>query len=194
MTDLRVFRDEPFLRHRLRMIPLAELKRFEAFDEAKVTRLVAKIREEQTFFNPISVVRELIVIDGANRLEALRRLGARFVPCVVYDYSEVELLGNVHFIDNGVTTRLSEFSPEAGERVEFPRRSPEDIQAAAESGQLIPNGETFHQVAQSVIRLPIPLAALMSNEPFDLGAEIERRMTSGQIRFYPASVYVCDEW
>lgn len=176
------------------MIPLPALRRFEAFDEAKVARLVEKIRADRVFYNPISVVRELIVIDGANRLEALRRLEARFVPCVVYDYSEVELLGNVHVIDNGVTTRLSEFPREGGERVEFPRRTPQDIQAAADSGQLIPNGETFHRVMQSVIRLPIPLEALMSNEPFDLAAELERRMTSGQIRFYPAGVYVCDEW
>lgn len=187
-------RDEHFLRERLRMVPITELKRYEAHDEAKVETLVAKIRADRTFFNPVSVVREMIVIDGANRLEALRRLDARTVPCLVYDYSEIDLLGNVHFINNGVVTRLSEFARESGERVEFPRRSPQDIRAAAESGKLIPNGETFHRVSQSVIRLPIPLDALTSNVPFNLAAHIERRIASGQIRFYPAGVYVCDEW
>ncbi len=100
------------------------------------------------------------MIDGANRFEALRRLGARAVPCVVYDYSDIDLLGNVHFINNGMKTRLSEFAREQGERIEFPRRTPADIRAAAENGQLVPNGETFHRVPQSVVRLPIPLDAL----------------------------------
>jgi hypothetical protein len=185
--------DEQFLRERLRMVPMAELKRYEAFDEAKVARLVAKIHADGVFFTPLSVVREMIVIDGANRFEALRRLDARHVPCVVYDYSEIELLGNVHFINNGVTTRLSEFSREEGERVEFPRRSPQDIRAAVESGRLIPNGETFHRVPRSVIRLPIPLSALTAATPFDLAANIESRISAGQIRLYQPGVYVCDE-
>jgi len=187
-------RDESFLRERLRMVPIAELRRFEAHDDAKVERLVAKIRTERVFFNPVSIVREMIVIDGANRFEALRRLGARVVPCVIYDYSEIDLLGNVHFIQQGVTTRLSEFAREQGDRIEFPRRTPADIQAAATSGQLIPNGETFHRVPQSVIRLPIPLDALTGAGPFDLAEYLDRRIASGQIRFYQSSVYVCDEW
>jgi len=186
--------DEQFFRNRLRMVPIAKLKRYEAFDAAKVAKLVAKIHADGTFFNPLSVVREMIVIDGANRLEALRRLDAKQVPCVIYDYSEIDLLGNVHFINNGVTTRLSEFSCEMGERVEFPRRSPQDIRVAAESGKLIPNGETFHRVPQSVIRLPIPLSALTSATAFDLAASIDSRIASGQIRFYQSGVYVCDEW
>jgi cytidyltransferase-like protein len=187
-------RDEQFLRERLRMVPVEQLRRYEEHDESKVQHLVAKISSERVFFNPISIVRENIVIDGANRFEALRRLGAKAVPCVVYDYSDVDLLGNVHFINNGVRTRLSEFAPERGERIEFPLRTPADIRAAADSGNLIPNGETFHRVPQSVIRLPIPLDALLSNEPFDLATFIEQRIEKGQIRFYQSSVYVCDEW
>lgn len=187
-------RDEHFLRERLRMVPIDQLKRYEAHDDAKVERLAAKIRAERVFFNPISVVREMIVIDGANRFEALRRLGAKTAPCVIYDYSDVDLLGNVHFINNGVKTRLSEFAREQGERIEFARRTPKDICEAAESGQLIPNGETFHRVPQSVIRLPIPLEALTADTPFDLAGYIDRRISEGQIRFFQSSVYVCDEW
>jgi cytidyltransferase-like protein len=187
-------RDEQFLRERLRMVPVADMRIYEAYDDAKVQRLVAKIRAEQVFFNPVSVVRELIVIDGANRFEALKRLGAKHVPCVVYDYSDVDLLGNVHFITNGVKTRLSEFAREQGERIEFPRRTPDDIRAAVARGELIPNGETFHRVPQSVIRLPIPLSALTGPEAFDITGFVEQRIRDGQIRFYQSSVYVCDEW
>ncbi|HEY8509738.1 MAG TPA: adenylyltransferase/cytidyltransferase family protein [Steroidobacteraceae bacterium] len=187
-------RDERFLRERLRMVPVAELRRFEAHDEPKVQRLIAKIREDRVFFNPLSIVREMIVIDGANRFEALRQMGAKWAPCVVYDYSDVDLLGNVHFINNGVKTRLSEFAREEGERIEFPRRTPADIRKAAETGELIPNGETFHRVPQSVIRLPVPLDALMSETPFDLARFVDDRIREGQIRFYQSCVYVCDEW
>lgn len=187
-------RDEQMLRERLRMVPVSELRRYEAHDDAKVVRLVAKIESEGVFFNPLSIVRELIVIDGANRFEALRRLGARQVPCVVYDYSDVDLLGNVHFINKGVKTRLSEFAREQGERIEFARRTPDDIRAAVDKGEIIPNGETFHRVPQSVIRLPIPLAALRAEQPFDLVGFIDQRIRDGNVRFFQSSVYVCDEW
>jgi cytidyltransferase-like protein len=187
-------RDERFLRERLRLVPIGDLKRYEAHDDAKVARLVAKITTDRVFFNPISIVREMIVIDGANRLEALRQLGARGVPCVIYDYSDIDLLGNVHYINHGIRTRLSEFAREEGERIEFPRRTPADIRAAVESGQLIPNGETFHRLPQSVIRLPVPLEALTSETPFDLAEEVDRRIRSGQIRYFQSGVYVCDEW
>lgn len=187
-------RDERFLRERLRLVPIGDLRRFEAHDPAKVERLVAKISSDGVFFNPIAVVREMIVIDGANRLEALRALGASFVPCVIYDYSEVDLLGNVHYVNQGVVTRLSEFAREEGERIEFPQRTPADILAATESGGLIPNGETFHRLPQSVIRFPIPLDSLLNSEGFDLAAEVDRRIRSGQIRYFQSGVYVCDEW
>lgn len=187
-------RDERFLRECLRMVPVDQLKRYEAFDEPKVQKLVTRISGEGVFFNPISIVKELVVIDGANRFEALRRLGAREAPCVVYDYSDIDLLGNVHFINNGVRTRLSEFAREEGERIEFPRRTPQDILETVKKGGLIPNGETFHRVPQSVVRLPIPLAALTDERPFDLSAHIGRLINEGQIRFYQSSVYICDEW
>lgn len=187
-------RDERFLRDRLRMVPIEELKRFEAHDEAKTLRLTEKISSEGVFFNPLSIVREMIVIDGANRLEALRKLGATQVPCVIYDYSDIDLLGNVHYINNGVKTRLSEFAREQGERIEFLRRTPAEIRAAAESGRLIPNGETFHRVPHSVIRLPVRLEALKSETPFDLEEELDRRIKCGTIRYFQSSVYICDEW
>jgi len=193
-VSLSTRRDEHFLLDRVRMVPAGQLKRYEAHDEDKVEKLLGRIRTERSFFNPISIVREMIVIDGANRFEALRRLGARWVPCVVYDYSDIDLLANVHFINDGRKTRLSEFAREQGARVEFPRRTPKDIREAAESGQLLPNGETFHRVPQSVIRLPIPVEALFADAPFDLTGYLQRRIADGQVRFYQSSVYVCDEW
>jgi cytidyltransferase-like protein len=187
-------RDESFLLEQVRLFLLDELRLFEDYDEAKVDRLCEKIAIDDVFLNPISIVLEKIVIDGANRLEALRRLGCRQIPCVVYDYADVDLIGNVHFINEGKTTRLSEFARTVGTKVEFPHRTPADILAAVDAGRLIPNGETFHRVPQSVIRLPVPLAKLRDPSGFDLTALIRERIERGQIRFCQRATYVCDEW
>lgn len=187
-------RDEELLRDNLRVLTPNELLLFEDFEEAKVQRLVSKIKEEGTFNSPISIVTEGIVIDGVNRLEALKRLGATGVPCVVYNYADIDLIGNVHFVNQGKVTRLSEFARSDGERIEFPRRTPDDIRAAAREERLIPNGQTFHRVPYSVIRFPIPLSALCQKEPFDLGRAVQERIVAGQIRFYQSATYVCDEW
>jgi cytidyltransferase-like protein len=192
-AERSVRRDEAVLMQNLRSMPIGELRIYEEFDEAKVRRLVERIEHSATFLNPISIVREGIVIDGVNRLEALRRLGARQAPCVVYDYTDVDLLANVHFVQDGKRTRLSEFAREDGERIEFPRRSPQDILHAVERGQMIPNGETFHRVPYSVIRLPVALE-LLRHETFDLAAHVRARIEAGEVRFFQSSVYVCDEW
>lgn len=187
-------KDEQFLLERLRVFGIDQLRLFERYDEDKVRRLQRKIASEGCFLNPISVVREKVVVDGVNRLEALRRLGAKHVPCVIYDYDEIDLVGNVHYILDGKVTRLSEFARERGERREFRRRSPDDILRAAETGELIPNGETFHRVPQSVVRLRIPLASLTADVGPDLTAIVRERIEAGAIRFFQSSVYLCDEW
>ena len=187
-------RDERFLMEQVRIFPTETLKLFERFDETKTQRLVQIIERTGFFINPIAVVRERIVIDGVNRLEALKRLGAQHIPCVVYDYADVDLMANIHFVHDGQTTRLSEFARTAGQRIEFPQRTPADILSAVEAGELIANGETFHRVPQNVVRLPIPLAALQSATAFDVTALIRQRIAAGQIRFFQSSTYICDEW
>lgn len=177
-----VRRDEMMLLNSVRAIPLPKLRLYEEYDEEKVLRLVDRISASGLFLNPIAVVEELVVIDGVNRLEALRRLGATVVPCVVYNYGDVDLQGNVHFIKDGKKSRLSEFAPEHDERIVFPARTPDDIIEAAKTGQMIPNGETFHRLPFCVIRIPIALASLRSGD-LDLHAELKVRFAAGQVRF-----------
>lgn len=187
-------RDEELLHEQVRMFDLDELKIYERFEEQKVQRLHGCIQEQGVFLNPISVVKERIVIDGVNRLEAIRRLGAKRVPCVVFDYADVDLQANVHYIHEGRRTRLSEFCRAQGDRVEFPMRTPADIRRTVQEGSYIANGETFHRVPQNVVRLPIPLDALTSDEEFDLRSFVQSRIDQGQIRFLQAATYICDEW
>lgn len=192
-------KDETFLLTHLRMVKIEDLKLYEQYDEEKVLRLMEKISGDGFFSNPISVVEEMIVIDGVNRLEAGRRLGFQMIPCLVFPYDEIDLVGNVHFIKNGKKTRLSEFAAEEGKRIEFPARTPQEIRDCVAAGKMIPNGETWHRVPQSVVRLPIPLVMLFDREIIERGewsleAFIKEKIASGMIRFYPSNVYVCDEW
>lgn len=184
--------DTQFLIDHLRLVRIEDLRLYEQYDEEKVKRLVEKISREGIFRNPISIVREMIVIDGNNRLEALRRIGAKWIPAVMYDYADIDLVGNVHFIKDGKRTRLSEFCKEEGKRIEFPRRTPEEIIETTAAGKMIPNGETFHRVPQNVIRFPIPIKDL--EEGFDMAERIRAKIDAGMIRFYQTPVYVCDEW
>jgi cytidyltransferase-like protein len=185
-------RDEQFLLDHVRLVPIDSLLLYEEFDEQKVNKLVAKIGTEGVFHNPISIVKENIVIDGNNRLEALRRMAVKWVPVVMYDYNDIDLVGNVHYISGGKRTRLSEFAPEVGEKIEYKKRTPREILEAVQNGTMIPNGETFHRVPHSVIRLPIPLKMLSTG--FDMQEFLKKKIEKGAIRFYQSSVYVCDEW
>jgi cytidyltransferase-like protein len=191
-VERSVRRDNDLILNNLSLVKIDVLKSYEEFEESKVLKLVEKIKKEGVFFNPISIVREMVVIDGNNRLEALKRLGCRFVPVVVYHYKDIDLLGNVHYFNNGIKTRLSEFAMESKEKIEFEKRSPDDIFKAIEEKKMIPNGETFHRVPFSVIRLPISLKDLING--FDFNAFLSDRIKNGKIRFYQSNVYVCDEW
>ena len=59
---------------------------------------------------------------------------------------------------------------------------------------MIPNGETFHRVPQSVIRLPSRSRLFSAATPFDLAAALDERINDGKIRYFQSGVYVCDEW
>ena len=96
--------DVNILRSQLDVISFDSLILFEKFDPIRTERLVKKIFDEQDFFNPITVALykgKYIVIDGVNRLEALRRLGVKNIFVCLVDYcsrSQVELKNNAHFL------------------------------------------------------------------------------------------------
>lgn len=184
--------DRDFIMTRVKLLPIADLLIYEQYDEEKVARLTEKIRVEQCFFNPITVTESNIVIDGVNRLEALTRLGARHVTCLQVDYKDVDLVPNIHYRNGKKITRMSEFGSMEGERIEFPKYTKEDIARLAKEGPKVENGATWHKVKTAVIRLRVPLEYLMDGCDFD--AFLKSVIAKGDIRYYPANVYVCDEW
>lgn len=185
--------DRDFIFKNVKLVPIEELRLYERYEEGKVLKLMEKIQATQVFFNPITVNEYKIVIDGVNRLEALRRLKVQHVPCLVVNYKDIELAQNVHFKKkDGTITRLSEFNDSEGERIEFPRYTKEDIIRMVQEGEMVDNGATWHKVPIAVIRLRIPLDKLITG--FDFDVFLKSTIAAGNIRYYPANVYVCDEW
>jgi len=184
--------DKEFILKRVKFVNLEELQFYELFDEEKVVKLTKKIENDGCFFNPITINEYKIVIDGVNRVEALKRLGAKYVTALEVDYKDVDLLANVHYKKDGKVVRMSEFGNTEGERISFPRYSKDDIIHMAKSGTMIQNGATWHRVKYSVARLRIPLVSLIKG--VDFNSYMQEVVDKGNIRYYPANTYICDEW
>lgn len=106
ITRAAVFRNDiELVRKQLTIKAINELSLYERFSAKSVTRLVHKIKKDNHLTNPITVARHgslNIVIDGANRLEALKRLGAKLVATQLIEYDDerqVSLRNNVHFLN-----------------------------------------------------------------------------------------------
>ena len=179
----------------VRLVNVRDLSLYEKFDEGKVLTLVRKIKEEGVFKNPISVGQYKgtnIVVDGVNRLEAIKRLNCEYITALVLPYKDIDLTNNVHFTHNGKTTRISEFSSPDGERKDFLKRTHEEIYQLIKDGRTTANGETWHRLPYNVINFCVLLSDLRSGT--DISLIIKNLVESGNIRFYSSNVYTCNEW
>ena len=125
------------------------------------------------------------------------RLKAKRVPCMLFDYRQIDLQPNVHYVQpDGTVTRASEFMTGQGERREFPALAREDIVRFVQEGQMVPSGATWHTPPCSVVRLRVPLAGLVdgSMTPDQFTAFVLDNEAKGNIRYLQRSVYACDEW
>ncbi|HEX5691143.1 MAG TPA: ParB N-terminal domain-containing protein, partial [Roseiflexaceae bacterium] len=81
----------------LRILPLADLRPHERTDPRRVDPLTARLREEKLLRNPPIVAplaygdARFVVLDGANRVTALRALGLPHILAQVVDYGAVAL-------------------------------------------------------------------------------------------------------
>jgi len=95
------------LKERVKIIPLNSLLIYENYDPIRTKKLVNRIRNSGWFFNPITVGAigqpgKFLVIDGVNRLEAMRELGAKYISVQIVDYlnsDEVDLRSNEHYLN-----------------------------------------------------------------------------------------------
>lgn len=179
----------------LKILPIENLKIYEDYDSQKVKILKEKIVKEKIFFNPITIgVHEdlKIVVDGNNRLQAMKELGFSHIPCLCIAYKDIFLTNNVHFKKNNTVTRLSEFAIPDGERIEFKKYTHADIIDAVKNNIKIPNGETWHKQPYYITNIPIPLKNL--NSSFNIKNFIQDLISKNNIRYYPNAVYSCNEW
>lgn len=83
--------EEPASSPRLVVLDISELKGHERTQPALLDRIREEIRRDRCLRKPILVAdRDLVILDGHHRFEALRQLGCRRIPAYVVDYgSEV---------------------------------------------------------------------------------------------------------
>ncbi len=179
----------------LKILSVCDLSLYEKYEEVKVAKLVEKIQREEVFHFPINVGlmnNKLIVTDGVNRVEALRRLGCKYISALVLPYEEIELTNNVHYIHNGVTYRLSEFGNTKGKEIVFKKRSHIDIYNLVKSNKMIPNGETWHKPPYNIVNFKLKLKELKTG--VDIEDKINKMIEANNVRYYQSGVYSCDEW
>ena len=74
------------------LIEVDKLRHIEGFGKKRIIWLKNKILKEGIWTNPLKISNEhSLVMDGNHRMEAAKMLNFRYVPCLMYDYDEVEV-------------------------------------------------------------------------------------------------------
>jgi hypothetical protein len=80
----------------LRIVPIEQIRLHEAPETDRVARLVERLAEDRHLLNPpivapLTQARGYLLIDGANRVSAMRLLGYHCVPVQIVDYNDPNL-------------------------------------------------------------------------------------------------------
>ena len=123
------------------LLPIAELRAHEEFEEENVVELIEEIRRAGVFADPIWVARgSLVILNGHHRVEAARRLGFERVPAFVLDY-ESDLVSLEPWRPGLPITKA-------------------EVVDRAKKGDLFPPKTTRHRVRIALAADPIPLERL----------------------------------
>jgi len=101
----------------LRLLPLDGVLLHEESEHNRSEKLINRFKNENVLLNPLIVGRagdKYILLDGANRYEALKTLECRSIlaQIVEYDSDTVELKTWYHFVNDMKLSSISEFIPE----------------------------------------------------------------------------------
>lgn len=91
---------------KLKIVKINSLLLHENFDPQRTERLIKKVPKDRVFINPVIVGRvpgnkKLVLLDGANRVEALKQLGVKDILVQIVNYfnpEEVELGYSRHYL------------------------------------------------------------------------------------------------
>ena len=76
----------------IRLVKVSRLKHIEGFSKKRVGWLRKKILKEGVWIRPLCIDRKHhLVLDGQHRMEVARELGLDVVPCLLFDYHDVEV-------------------------------------------------------------------------------------------------------
>lgn len=129
----------------IKLVPIERLRSHERIIEEHVKELVEQLLRDGELFYPVLIDKStMIILDGHHRVEALRRLGARYVPAILIDYSS-----DVVEVD---TWR-------DGWRV-----CKEDVIRAGLSGELLPPKTSRHIVCFDIPKVNTPLNVLLGED------------------------------
>lgn len=77
---------------KIQMVDPKRLRHIEGFSKRRAKWLEKKIIDEGIWTKPLAIERtHKLVLDGQHRMEVALALGLKKVPCVYYDYDEVEV-------------------------------------------------------------------------------------------------------
>ncbi len=77
---------------RIKLIKVKLLKHIEGFSKKRVQWLKNKICEEGYWTRPVCIGKNhYLVMDGQHRLEVAKELNLEYIPCLLFDYYEVEV-------------------------------------------------------------------------------------------------------
>lgn len=76
----------------MKLVNPESLRHIEGFSPKRVEWLTQKILDEGVWTRPLCIERtHLLALDGQHRMEVALRLGLARVPCLLFDYDEVEV-------------------------------------------------------------------------------------------------------
>jgi hypothetical protein len=155
----------------LRIVPIEQIRFHEAPETDRVSRLVERLAEDRHLLNP-PIVAPLthadgyLLIDGANRVSALRLLGYHCVPVQIVDYhdSDLRLVSWHHAIMRlpwdgwlaqlralGLT--VEPVSPEDAEAALVTRRACAMLVAMEDKAAILPASGTLQADVHSITRM-----------------------------------------
>jgi L-serine kinase (ADP) len=83
----------PLVKVRFALVPIGDLKTHEVAQPDRVRRVMKQIRSTGMVKKAITVdAKSMVVLDGAHRYNALKKLGAERVPVWLLDYSDEDII------------------------------------------------------------------------------------------------------
>ena len=125
----------------IRLVPIELLRPHERIMERHVKELMNEIVRDGRLIYPVLVDKEtMIILDGHHRVEALKRLGARYIPAILVDYRSDEV-------------RVSSW------RADWKVRKKDVIEAGLK-GELLPPKTSRHITRFKIPEVNVPLHVL----------------------------------